>query len=459
MANLDLTTVELVSTLRAAPQNGSPSSQDYNDSWTESLADLAAVSGFINDIIIPLLNGLDATVLPNPNGIPAGIEGRYIFGDTSDLTPLFFDILSTEPLTIADSMRILQGIIQTTQATVTNLMVEVTALQTQLSSTNQNDIAQALQNFAAALQSLTNQTVSNTQAITNAIIKLQNNGTDNIVQNKLNLVAGPRATIVDNGFGRITLDSGPVLKTGGTNNSTQNILNLAAGTGISLAEVSGAVTITNTHPAVAFSTDSIANGSQSILNLIAGSNVTLSETNGAVTINATGGGGGGTPAGSTTQVQFNDAGAFGGDSRFTFDKSTGNFTVASDGAIVISDSTGNTTGITINSSSGEVDVFASGDLSLISTNGTFTMIAQDNSGNAAQISVTSTQIAFNLLPGGINAIELVSTGGSAPQKIGFFNATPAIQPTVTGSRGGNVALASLLTALANLGLIVDSSTV
>jgi len=42
--------------------------------------------------------------------------------------------------------------------------------------------------------------------------------------------------------------------------------------------------------------------------------------------------------------------------------------------------------------------------------------------------------------------------------IGFFAATPAAKPTVTGSRGGNAALASLLTGLATLGLITDSST-
>jgi hypothetical protein len=42
--------------------------------------------------------------------------------------------------------------------------------------------------------------------------------------------------------------------------------------------------------------------------------------------------------------------------------------------------------------------------------------------------------------------------------IGFFGATPAAKPTVTGSRGGNAALASLLTALASLGLLTDSST-
>lgn len=35
---------------------------------------------------------------------------------------------------------------------------------------------------------------------------------------------------------------------------------------------------------------------------------------------------------------------------------------------------------------------------------------------------------------------------------------PASPPSVTGSRGGNAALASLLTVLASLGLITDSTT-
>jgi hypothetical protein len=43
-------------------------------------------------------------------------------------------------------------------------------------------------------------------------------------------------------------------------------------------------------------------------------------------------------------------------------------------------------------------------------------------------------------------------------KAGFFNTAPASKPTVTGSRGGNAALASLLTALAGLGLLTDSTT-
>lgn len=42
--------------------------------------------------------------------------------------------------------------------------------------------------------------------------------------------------------------------------------------------------------------------------------------------------------------------------------------------------------------------------------------------------------------------------------LGFYGATAITKPAVTGSRGGNAALASLLTALANLGLITNNST-
>ena len=42
--------------------------------------------------------------------------------------------------------------------------------------------------------------------------------------------------------------------------------------------------------------------------------------------------------------------------------------------------------------------------------------------------------------------------------MGFNGATAIAKPTVTGSRGGNAALASLLTALANYGLITNSTT-
>lgn len=42
--------------------------------------------------------------------------------------------------------------------------------------------------------------------------------------------------------------------------------------------------------------------------------------------------------------------------------------------------------------------------------------------------------------------------------LGFYGSAPTAKQTVTGSRGGNAALASVLTALATLGLITDSSS-
>jgi len=47
---------------------------------------------------------------------------------------------------------------------------------------------------------------------------------------------------------------------------------------------------------------------------------------------------------------------------------------------------------------------------------------------------------------------------SATGKLGFYGTSPQAKQTVTGSKGGNAALASLLTALSTLGLITDSST-
>jgi len=65
-----------------------------------------------------------------------------------------------------------------------------------------------------------------------------------------------------------------------------------------------------------------------------------------------------------------------------------------------------------------------------------------------------TGLTLNLTTAATGSLNLGDTG----QKLGFLGATAIVRPTVTGSRGANAALASVLTALANLGLIVDSST-
>lgn len=48
--------------------------------------------------------------------------------------------------------------------------------------------------------------------------------------------------------------------------------------------------------------------------------------------------------------------------------------------------------------------------------------------------------------------------GSMASGVGFHGSNPKAKPTITGSRGGNAALASLLTQLASYGLITDSTT-
>ena len=58
---------------------------------------------------------------------------------------------------------------------------------------------------------------------------------------------------------------------------------------------------------------------------------------------------------------------------------------------------------------------------------------------------------------------LMLTGGnlSGPLKtltVGFNGTAPIVKPTVSGSRGGNAAVAALLTALASYGLITDSTS-
>lgn len=70
--------------------------------------------------------------------------------------------------------------------------------------------------------------------------------------------------------------------------------------------------------------------------------------------------------------------------------------------------------------------------------------------NDAQLNVGADTEAFITLTA--ERISLFSN------ELGFFATSPISKPTVTGSRGGNAALASLLTALSNLGLITNSTT-
>jgi len=162
---LNLETIELVSTLRTAPLNGSPSSQDYNDCEREQLTDLAAVVSFLNDTVRVLLNSLPNTAML-PISDPVGVEGRTIYCDTSDTSSLFFS--NGSPLSIADSLRVLNGMLQTFKTTLSNQTVQLAALQSRLATTNQNDVSAVLNNFSGQITSILN-TIQNLEAEINAI--------------------------------------------------------------------------------------------------------------------------------------------------------------------------------------------------------------------------------------------------------------------------------------------------
>lgn len=65
------------------------------------------------------------------------------------------------------------------------------------------------------------------------------------------------------------------------------------------------------------------------------------------------------------------------------------------------------------------------------------------------------------------AVQQLSDGGndgtvvgqSATDKLGFFGKNPpVVKPTVTGSKGANAALTSLMAALVALGLVTDTTS-
>jgi hypothetical protein len=79
--------------------------------------------------------------------------------------------------------------------------------------------------------------------------------------------------------------------------------------------------------------------------------------------------------------------------------------------------------------------------------------------NAAAIKIDGLNEYGRILWNGSSIYE-VASGELRIQatELGFYDAAPVSKPSVTGSKGGNAALASLLSALDSLGLIDDNTT-
>lgn len=92
------------------------------------------------------------------------------------------------------------------------------------------------------------------------------------------------------------------------------------------------------------------------------------------------------------------------------------------------------------------------DFAVLGVTDTFRIRANSLGIASSSTIVSNGSTGWSLQTNGTTQIQGNATG------LGFFTGAPVAKPTVTGSKGGNAALASLLTALANLGLITDSTT-
>lgn len=78
--------------------------------------------------------------------------------------------------------------------------------------------------------------------------------------------------------------------------------------------------------------------------------------------------------------------------------------------------------------------------------------------NTAQTAANAAQATADSVTSDFDDLDNPSVAVALDGDIGFFGATPASRPTISGSRGGNVALADLITKLETLGILEDSTT-
>ena len=167
MSTLTIDSVELSSSIRTAGLNSPPSSSDYNETQRETLVDLASLAGIINDIFIPYFNALSSTSA-DPTDTPIGIQGSTVFSDTTDVSDVFYNSIASQPLCIADSLRLLRAMITVMQNSISDLAVEVQSAQNSASgsgSANLVNVVQQLRNFYNALNTVVSQHTTELQRL------------------------------------------------------------------------------------------------------------------------------------------------------------------------------------------------------------------------------------------------------------------------------------------------------
>lgn len=192
-----------------------------------------------------------------------------------------------------------------------------------------------------------------------------------------------------------------------------------------------------------------------VTQIVAGANISVSPTTGIGAVTVTGTSSGGTPGGSDTQVQFNDSGAFGGDSAFAWNKTTNVLTLddASATGYTGGDTiTGGTSRLVIktgdrstnNTRSGWVSVYGGNHSGSTAYAGSLYFKAGDNSGtngNAGSITLTagrSTKTTGGAAAGGVFLYGGYSKSDNSPGGNVKIEAGYGKKGTGTASTGGDV---------------------
>lgn len=164
------------------------------------------------------------------------------------------------------------------------------------------------------------------------------------------------------------------------------------------------------------------------------------------------------PAGADKEIQFNDGGVgLGGNAELIYDKATGELTflsvkVGSNWNLSAESgfASGGTTGkIKVDLGSGALNTL---EISNKEPGGGGTLILDQTPQGLKLQSNIEIDITSD------TAAPIAIAIGNGTDLLAFFGAGGVVKPTVVGAKGGNAALASLLTQLAALGLITDSST-
>ena len=94
------------------------------------------------------------------------------------------------------------------------------------------------------------------------------------------------------------------------------------------------------------------------------------------------------------------------------------------------------------------------------TNGRPLVLSDNAKANFYGFQFSGSSVVFRQITGGVDIVGWESAGGfrHLSTLLGFYGATAVTKPTVTGSKGANAALTSLMAALSSLGLVTDSTT-